>query len=72
MSRARTDGWYWHVNGDMHARMYRLWTPTTGKQQLYLNGRTRVHHITRDALLAEGGWHKCEHPGASTFVSKRW
>ena len=67
------DGWYWHVDKDMHAHMYRLWTPASRNQQMYHNGRSRMSPRERDALLADKSrWHKCPHPGAATFVSKRW
>ena len=50
------DGWYWYWNGKAGAPyvMVRLWTGATKRQQIYINGRTRVHHMQRDAMRASG------------------
>ena len=57
------DGWYWY-DGKVYTRSYmkapqgatmlRLWTGTTGRQQIYVNGRTRLTPRHRDMVLASG------------------
>jgi hypothetical protein len=68
-----SDGWYWHIDKRGRASMYRLWTGTSGRQQVYSNGFTRLSPRARDALLADKyNFYACPHPEHATYVSKRW
>ena len=70
----RPDGWYWYF-GKRLARMttmVRLWTPTTGKQQVYVRGITRCRPALRDAILSEMELEHAPPPPKTGHVSRRW
>ena len=79
------DGWYWYYGplyytagyrkGEPKSpeiRMVRLWTGTTGRQQVYENGRLRLTPKYRKQVLSGQALEHCPAPVGVGRVSTAW